>query len=186
MKKKFTIIGSGIAGVNAALTLLEKGYEVEILDYGMLDSAPLDTSKTFKNVKNDYQFAANFFYGDDLSGINQAGDTDIFKYPKRRKSISTINLYENEEDTNQFQPIFSNCKGGLAVAWGANSIEFNQDDMIGFEYDKQDIETAYIKAYKRLHVSGPVNDDDLSTIVNASYKFNSSHGICSSYSAPTN
>ena len=39
MIKKFTIIGSGAAGANAALTLLEKGHMVEMLDYGKLDSA---------------------------------------------------------------------------------------------------------------------------------------------------
>jgi hypothetical protein len=177
MIKKFTIIGSGVAGVNAALTLLEKGHTVEILDFGKSDSIPLEISKTFKSVKSDAQFAANFFYGTDLEGINEPDDTDLFKYPNRRPSISTVNLYDNEEDTKQFQPIFSNYKGGLALAWGANSIEFNQNDMIGFEYTKQDIEAAYKEAYKRLHVSGPVNDDDLSSIVNASHKFNSSQ-IC--------
>ena len=179
MIKKFTIIGSGVAGVNAALTLLEKGHKVEILDFGKSDSIPLEISKTFKSVKSDAQFAANFFYGADLEGVNEPDDTDLFKYPNRRPSISTVNLYDNEEDTKQFQPIFSNYKGGLALAWGANSIEFNQNDMIGFEYTKQDIEAAYKEAYKRLHVSGPVNDDDLSSIVNASHKFNSSHDMCS-------
>ena len=179
MIKKFTIIGSGVAGVNAALTLLEKGHKVEILDFGKSDSIPLEISKTFKSVKSDAQFAANFFYGADLEGVNEPDDTDLFKYPNRRPSISTVNLYDNEEDTKQFQPIFSNYKGGLALAWGANSIEFNQNDMIGFEYTKLDIEAAYKEAYKRLHVSGPVNDDDLSSIVNASHKFNSSHDMCS-------
>lgn len=179
MIKKFTIIGSGVAGANAALTLLEKGHKVEMLDYGKLDSQPLEISQTFKTIKNDAQLATSFFYGDDLSGINGPDDTDIFKYPKRRPSISTVNLYENEENTDQFEPIFSNCKGGLAVAWGANSIEFNQDDMIGFEYSKQDIEPSYKVAFKRLHVSGPVHKDDLSNIVNASYNFNSSHDMSS-------
>ena len=179
MIKKFTIIGSGAAGANAALTLLERGHKVEMLDYGKLDSAPLEISQTFKTVKSNARLAASFFYGNDLSGINGPNDTDIFKYPKRRPSISTKNLYDNEENTDQFQPIFSNCKGGLAVAWGANSIEFNQDDMIGFEYSKQDIESSYKVAFKRLHVSGPVHEDDLSSIVNASYKFNSSHDMSS-------
>jgi choline dehydrogenase-like flavoprotein len=179
MIKKFTIIGSGVAGANAALTLLEKGHKVEMLDYGKSDSAPLEASQTFKTVKNNSQLAARFFYGNDLSGINGPNDSDIFKYPKRRPSISTVNLYNNEENTDQFQPIFSNCKGGLAVAWGANSIEFNQDDMIGFEYSKKDIESSYEDAFKRLHVSGPVHEDDLSNIVNASYKFNSSHDMSS-------
>lgn len=179
MIKKFTVIGSGVAGANAALTLLEKGHEVEMLDYGKLDSAPLQISQTFQTIKSDSQLAASFFYGSDLSGINGPNDTDIFKYPKRRPSISTVNLYNNEENTEQFQPIFSNCKGGLAVAWGANSIEFNQDDMIGFGYSKQDIESSYKVAFKRLHVSGPVHADDLSDIVNASYSFNSSHDMSS-------
>ena len=166
MIKKFTIIGSGVAGANAALTLLEKGHKVEMLDYGKLDSPPLEISQTFKTVKSNARLAASFFYGNDFSGINGPNDSDIFKYPKRRPSISTKNLYDNEENTDQFQPIFSNCKGGLAVAWGANSIEFNQDDMIGFEYSKQDIEPSYKVAFKRLHVSGPVHEDDLSNIVN--------------------
>ena len=180
MTKKFTIIGSGVAAVNSALTLLEKGYGVEILDYGRLDSAPLDKSYTFKKVKDNSKAATTFFYGNDLSGIIDPSDTDIFKYPKRRPSISTVNLYDYEEDTRKFQPIFSNCKGGLAVAWGANSIEFNQDDMIGFGFNKKDIEVAYKKAYIRFHVSGPTIDDDISDIVNASFKFNSSQNLCSS------
>ena len=180
MGKKFTIIGSGVAGVNSALTLLGKGYEVEMLDFGQLDNPPLDKSQTFKSIKDNSIVATGFFYGNDLSGIVGPSDNDIFKYPKRRLSISFHNLFDHEEDTKDFQPIFSNCKGGLALAWGANSVEFNQDDMIGFGYNKKDLEVAYRKAYMRLHVSGPTTDDELSDIINASIKFSSSQDICSS------
>ena len=50
MIKKFTIIGSGAAGVNAALTLLEKGHKVEILDFGKSDSIPLKKSLDIKSI----------------------------------------------------------------------------------------------------------------------------------------
>ena len=87
MIKKFTIIGSGVAGANAALTLLEKGHKVEMLDYGKLDSPPLEISQTFKTVKSNARLAASFFYGNDFSGINGPNDTEIFKYPKRRNKF---------------------------------------------------------------------------------------------------
>lgn len=176
MDKKFTIIGSGPAGANAALTLLEKGYYVEMLDYGLCENQPASESYSFKKIKDQNPNSINFFYGNSMGGISDTDDLDIFKYPERRKSISTINLFDNPENTEFFQPFFSPTKGGLAVAWGANSIEFNQEDMIGFGYTKKEIEKHYKTAYQRMHVSGPI-DDDISDIVNASYKFDSSHDM---------
>jgi ferredoxin len=180
MDKKFTIIGSGATGVNAALTLLEKGYNVEMLDYGLCENQPAQKSYSFKKIKDQNPNAINFFYGTGMGGISDADDLDVFKYPERRKSISTINLYDNPENTESFQPFFSHTKGGLAEAWGANSIEFNQEDMIGFGYKKKEIEKYYKTAYQRLHVSGPIEDDDISDIANATYKFNSSHDMSAS------
>ena len=53
----YIIIGSGIAGVNAAMTLLERGKQVEIWDADLADPSYLNKS----NVPESY-------YGENLKG----------------------------------------------------------------------------------------------------------------------
>ena len=54
----YIIIGSGIAGVNAAMTLLERGKQVEIWDADLAGPSYLNKS----NVPESY-------YGENLKGI---------------------------------------------------------------------------------------------------------------------
>jgi|SaaInlStandDraft_3_1057020.scaffolds.fasta_scaffold240202_1 ubiquinone/menaquinone biosynthesis C-methylase UbiE len=47
MTKKYTVIGSGVAGANAALTLLKKGYMVNMIDVGIIEHPALQSPLTF-------------------------------------------------------------------------------------------------------------------------------------------
>ena len=54
--QKFCVIGSGMAATNAALTLLQNGHSVDMLDYGIEDSSPPLSGSNFTNIKKiNYQ-----------------------------------------------------------------------------------------------------------------------------------
>ena len=168
--KKYTIIGSGISGINAALTLLKKGHAVDILDYDNEDNDPINTKETFQSIKESENIdSLKFFYGEDLINLHKNNPDELFTFPERRRGLTKKNIFRYDQDVNLFEPKHGYCKGGLGSFWGANSVEFNQDDLIGFGIDKNEFVSAYSELGDRFKLSGGINDD-ISEIANNSYK----------------
>jgi len=177
--KKYTIIGSGISGINAALTLLKKGHTVEIIDFDNEDNMPIDTSETFESIKMNKSIdSLKFFYGSDLKNLVQNKPDQLFTFPKRRKGITKDNIYKYDQSVDLFEPQHGYCNGGLGSFWGANSIEFNQDDLIDFGINKSDFQSIYAELGNRFAISGGINDD-ISKIANDS--FNIEHSRSTSF-----
>ena len=87
----YIIIGSGIAGVNAAMTLLERGKQVEIWDADLADPSYLNKS----NVPESY-------YGENLKGIIDPSSDSLFELPENRSYYLKKNshLWEFNDDEN--------------------------------------------------------------------------------------
>ena len=178
--KKYTIIGSGISGINAALILLQKGHTVEIIDFNNDDNIPIETKETFNSIKISKSIdSLKFFYGNDLKALIQNQPDQLFTFPERRKGITKKNIYKYDQSVDLFEPQHGYCKGGLGSFWGANSIEFNQDDLIDFGINKSDFNSIYTELRDRFNISGGI-DDDISSLANNS--FNIKHTRTMSFS----
>lgn len=168
--KKFTIIGSGVSGINAALTLLQKGHSVDIIDLDDTDNNPASKGQTFDSIKKNNNFdSLKFFYGDSLDHLLNSQEGNLFTFPKRRKGISKNNIFEYDQNIDVFEPHHGYCRGGLGSFWGANSIEFNQDDLINFGVNKNEFGSIYKDLSNRFMISGGI-DDDISSIANESFQ----------------
>src|SRR4051812_15904467 len=71
-KYDLIVIGSGLSGVHAACTPVERGLKVLMLDVGAVASgdAAKESTKTFEDVRKTDPAQYKTFLGDDLSGID--------------------------------------------------------------------------------------------------------------------
>ena len=150
----YIIIGSGIAGVNAAMTLLEKGKKVEMWDADLADLSYINKS----NVLESY-------YGENLKGIIDPSSGSLFELPENRSYYLKKNsyLWEFNDDEN-FNIITSLSKGGLANGWGANSLPFTKNDISDWPIDFEQFNLHLKKVYKRIDITS--SNDDLRLINN--------------------
>ena len=63
------VVGSGASGVHFALTLLEKGYEVEMVDVGYEPPEEVSPGVSFSDLKASLQDSAGYFLGHRFEGI---------------------------------------------------------------------------------------------------------------------
>lgn len=169
---KYTVIGSGVSGVNAALTLLERGKDVVMYDVGREESAPPLPQHDFYNLKDNLESPYNYFLGKHGESILPPCDKRGFVFPPSRnfyiKNDEPLNIV-NKSST--FMPVLSLAQGGLGIAWGANAIEFNDADLSVMGLDKNEFYDAYKILSKRISIAGPENDQ-LSDELKSSLKYN--------------
>lgn len=70
---RVSVVGSGVSGCHAALTLLERGYEVDLWDVGTEDAAPPAARVTFHGLKDSLPDAPTYFLGVQAPGTGAAG-----------------------------------------------------------------------------------------------------------------
>ena len=66
---KILIIGSGASGVHFALSALQKGYEVTMLDVGYEAPEVVNPEDRFIDLKNHLSDPVNYFLGADYKGV---------------------------------------------------------------------------------------------------------------------
>ena len=78
MNKSCLVIGSGPSGANAALTLLKRGFVVNLIDGGAVEKRTQNL-KPFEEFKDDLTDPWNYFLGDQLQGIIPPNSNSIFQ-----------------------------------------------------------------------------------------------------------
>lgn len=153
------VIGSGPSGANAALTLLEKGRRVVLMDVGNEEEDLPLKENTFDELKMLLPDPWQYLLGDRLQGIIPPGSVSVFEYPPSR------NYLVREEDKNlsvksrkAFNPYISHNRGGLGVAWGANCVPFDEDDFVGMPVTASEFRDSYLEMGNRLAIAGSASD----------------------------
>lgn len=154
------IVGSGASGVHFALSLLRKGYDVQMLDVGSSGPAPLNSNDGFVDLKTKLDDPAAYFLGNDFSGVFLPDLTAEFYGIPPGKSYVLAGLEEDGIRSRGFAPLRSFAQGGLAQAWTGGVYPFNSADLEEYPFDYKDIEPYYNEVAKRIGISGI--DDDLS------------------------
>jgi len=78
---RVVVVGSGVSGAHAALTLLERGHDVELWDVGREESAFPEKSATFHDLKARLADPVTFFLGTDRRALIPPNAPELFRHP---------------------------------------------------------------------------------------------------------
>jgi choline dehydrogenase-like flavoprotein len=138
------VVGSGPAGVSAALPLVETGRRVLMLDGGEQSDA------TFH--------APSRLLGPDLEGLSvEDGLSPKLRTPEARLALEAFGRVHGIEADN-FLAVGSIARGGLSRVWGAFVAEFDAADLEGWPVGRNQLSHSYRRVTERIGISGTVED----------------------------
>ncbi len=156
--ERVVIVGSGASGVHFALSVLEKGYEVLMLDVGHQGPEPAGV-ETFNGLKDTLQDPVEHFLGANFEGVLFPDDKSEFYGIPPSKQYVFSNVDMPRVKTAGFSPLVSFAQGGLAQAWTGGAYPFDDDDLADFPFGYADLKPYYEQVARRIGITGV--DDDL-------------------------
>jgi choline dehydrogenase-like flavoprotein len=155
---KLVIVGSGASGVQFALSVLKKGYEVVMLDVGYENPEKVNPDDTFDDLKANLKDPVSYFLGHNYeSFIGPDNKSEYYGIPPSKTYVFQKPSGFSFQ-TKGFSPLFSFARGGLAEAWTGGVYPFNDDELHEFPFGYNDIEPYYSEVAGRIGIAG-VKDD---------------------------
>jgi|TARA_B110001452_G_scaffold92232_1_gene76044 hypothetical protein len=152
------VIGSGMTGSNVALSLLKKGKDVELWDFGKKENLDTVNNENFKDFKRSTNSSVESLIGNEDKQFPNPSDQKLFETPPLRNFLLNKKEINNEiNDLNNFHIYQSFNKGGLANGWGANCIPYNKDEISDWNIDPDKFYLSQKKIFDELNVS-KIND----------------------------
>lgn len=148
------IIGSGPSGLHFALSLLQKGYNVTMLDVGYNKQQIPNLEDSFNDIKRTLKDPVRYFLGEDFQAVIYPDfESEYYGFPPSKDYVFTDTPSNNVKPTG-FAPLFSFAQGGLAEAWTGGSYPFNDEDLQDFPFSYEDIEPYYDEVSNRIGITG--------------------------------
>ena len=85
---RIVVVGAGVSGSHAALTLLERGHDVELWDVGREEAAFPEAGVTFHELKERLNDPIAYFLGPDLAALIPPTSAELLRYPPSRRFLS--------------------------------------------------------------------------------------------------
>ena len=155
---KIVVVGGGVSGAHAALTLLERGLPVELWDVGREEDDFPFPGVPFDQLRERLEDPVGYFLGDDLDGVVPAGSGALLRYPPSRDFLAPADDPLSPFQPGDFQVYQSFHRGGLANGWGANALTFDDDDLAAWPIAAADLAAAYQRVQQRIPIAGPEHD----------------------------
>lgn len=156
---RIVVVGGGVSGAHAALTLLERGHAVELWDIGRDEIAFTEPGASFVELKRRLDDPARHLLGDELQALIPPDAPELLRYPPARRFLAAHDDALWRFDADGFDAHGSFARGGLANGWGANALAFDADDLRGWPLSFADLEADYRTVCARVPVAGPTDDD---------------------------
>ena len=160
---KFIVVGSGAAGVAAALELVRRGVRPLLLDVGHTNHA--DLPRVHGNLY-DYRRGHDSFdlhIGPDLGGLASAlaNEPGVAKLNAPNMAFVTRDADRLAPlEQTHFQAVQSFAAGGLGNAWGAGLYRWTENDLDNFPIALSALQPYFDALTREVGISG--QDDDLS------------------------
>lgn len=155
---RIVVVGSGATGVHFALTSLERGHDVTMLDVGNERPAPVLPDATFDELKTELPDPVEYFLGARAQGVvYPATAASYYGHPPSKQYVFDVPRGFDAEST-AMSPRFSFARGGFAEAWTAGVYAFNRDDLGAFPLDFDVMRRCYAEVSRRIGI-GAVRDD---------------------------
>jgi choline dehydrogenase-like flavoprotein len=152
------VVGSGPAGVAAALALLERGQAVTMLDAGRtIEPEIAETPQELAKLPYE-QWPKELV--ERLASLSDRGGGD---YPMKTNFGSDF-AYRGAPDrmpieTHGADIIVSLARGGLSNIWGSNVVTFCAQDFIGWPFGERELAAAYRAVLHHVPLSAARGDD---------------------------
>lgn len=157
------VVGSGPSGVHFALTLLEKGYRVHMLDVGRSGEEPPEPEMPMERLKAELDDPVSFFLGENFGSLTLPNSEDEYYGFPPSKDFVFDGSVGSELRGDGFSPLVSYARGGLARAWTASVYPFNDHDLTRFPFSHSELAPYYAAAAERIGVTG--HEDDLARFI---------------------
>ena len=156
------IIGSGVAGIGAALELSDHGHRPIILDVGFqadYSNTPIQENLYDYCINND---SFDLLVGNQFQGLYNFWPSNKPRPVKLNAPRMEFVTKESESlspiECENFVALQSFATGGLANAWGAGLYRFNDEDLKGFPISEAGITKYYEKLTQEIGISGDSDD----------------------------
>lgn len=155
---RVVVVGSGATGVHFALTALERGHDVTMLDYATDRPAPVLPHATFDELKTELPDPVSYFLGANGEGVVYPSTVpSYYSHPPSKHYVFGVPPTFSTL-TTAMSPRFSFARGGLAEAWTAGVYAFNRHDLASFPVDYDTMYRNYAEVSRRIGI-GAVRDD---------------------------
>ena len=159
MTPTVTVIGSGASGVHFALTVLEKGGSVRMVDVGRQARAAVLPGATLNGLKSQLPDPAEYFLGRNFDSVLLPGVNDEYYGIPPSKDYVFDHPEGFGHNSTGFAPLFSFARGGLGEAWTAGCYPLTAGETVDFPFPHADLARGYDEVARRIGVAG--EDDDL-------------------------
>jgi choline dehydrogenase-like flavoprotein len=157
------VVGSGAAGVHYALSALERGYRVTLLDVGYERPAPVAPEATFLELRERLADPLGYFLGEDGAGVVYPGaGASYYGLPPSKGYVFRI-PDDHRTESHGITPSQSFARGGLAEAWTAGSYTWDDHDLADAPIGYDDLRPFYAEVAERVGVGGV--EDDLAEFI---------------------
>ncbi len=152
------VVGSGPSGVHFALTLLEKGHAVTLVDVGHPRPGAVQPDLSWLELKAELPDAAAYFLGTGSEGVVFPDDeAEFYGFPPHKNYIFREPPDVGTEEVG-FSPLFSYGQGGLAETWTAGCYPLNAAEAADFPLDFASLSAGYDEVAGRIGVTGALDD----------------------------
>lgn len=155
---RIVVVGSGVSGCHAALTLLERGHAVDLWDVGRQDVEAGQPGATFHDLKSRLSDPVSHLLGERLQALVPPEVPELLRYPPARRFLADSDDPLWSFVDGGMKAYASFATGGLANGWGANALAFDADDLAGWPVSASEMTAAYRTVFARVPVAGPSED----------------------------
>jgi GMC oxidoreductase len=152
------VVGSGASGVHFALSALQKGNNVTMLDVGYKKPDTLNPQNSINDLKLKLADPVDYFLGNTFEAfVSPDYDSEYYGFPPN-KSYVFKKPPQFSSSSYGFAPLFSFAQGGLAEVWTGGVYPLNEQDLSDFPFSSNDLLSYYDEIANRIGISG-VRDD---------------------------
>ena len=152
------VVGSGASGVHFALTALENGHDVTMLDVGNERPSPVSPHASFDQLKTELPDPVSYFLGARGEGVvYPSTSASYYGHPPSKQYVFDVPP-GFDVTSSAMSPRFSFARGGFAEAWTGGAYAYNRDDLSAFPLSYDDMCRHYTTVSRRIGI-GATRDD---------------------------
>jgi choline dehydrogenase-like flavoprotein len=154
-----TVIGSGPSAVHFALSALQAGHHVDMIDVGRTSPQVVNPGDSFAQLKENLEDPVSYFLGTNYEGVLLPGEQEEFYGIPPSKNYALESVSQLQVDARDFSPMFSFAQGGLAQMWTGGCYPFNDAELEDFPFGYDELAPFYSQVSQRIGINGRADDD---------------------------